>query len=500
MIRPLLARKALPFFLLAALLATLLPGVSWVPLVQAAAGPAGSRNGELGHPLAVDSSLDWNTFLGGKNGAFGGQVAIDKDGNVYVVGYGSDSWGAPVRPFTDDASQTPDVSVAKLDSGGNLLWNTFLGGAGIDFGGYIAVDGSGNAYVAGTSQNAWSCSPVTCTVRSFSDADPIFVAKLDTHGELIWNSFLGGRPVDTDVAITVDDSAAVYVTSAAPRSWGSPLRPFSEGFDALVAKLDTDGRLIWHTFLGGYESDRGMDIAADHNGNIYVIGTSYDAWDCAPAAPSCVVRGYSSLDAFVAKLNSTGLLLWTTFLGGETSDRGLSIAVDDRNRVYVSGTSTGTWGSPVRPYSPGSNPDGGDDAFAARLDASGHLIWNTFLGDKYPDTGACITAGSRGEVYVIGRGEGSWGSPYLDFAGYSDPFVARLNERGHLVWNTFLGSSKQDAGVGGAVDTTGHVFVAGYSSGTWGTPLRPFAGRPSIFVAQLTPFYSTVWMPLAVTD
>ncbi len=86
---------------------------------------------------------------------------MDGSGNVYVGGYSYATWGSPIRAYTSSA----DAFAAKLDSGGNLTWNTFLGGSGYDFGNGIAVDGSGNVYVGGYSCATWGSPIRAYTIR-----------------------------------------------------------------------------------------------------------------------------------------------------------------------------------------------------------------------------------------------------------------------------------------------------------------------------------------------
>ena len=84
---------------------------------------------------------------------------------------------------------------------------------------------------------------------------------------------------------------------------------------------------------------------------------------------------------------------------------------------------------------------------------------------------------TSGNVYVTGYSGATWGSPVRPFAGGTqDAFVAKLNGSGALQWNTFLGGSNDDQAQGIAVDTSGNVYVTGYSYATWGSPIRPFAG------------------------
>jgi hypothetical protein len=146
--------------------------------------------------ITFDPFLTWNTFLGGNGEDFGSALAVDGSGNVYVAGQSRANWGSPVRAFSGGY----DLFAAKLDSDGHLTWNTFLGSGGEDGGAALAVDGSGNVYVAGTSGASWG-SPV----RAYSgDSFNPFVAKLsDTtptpggNNPPVINSLTGGLSGDT---------------------------------------------------------------------------------------------------------------------------------------------------------------------------------------------------------------------------------------------------------------------------------------------------------------
>jgi hypothetical protein len=399
-------------------------------------------------PLFIDPTLTWNTFLGGSGDDFGYALAVDGTGNIYVAGYSSATWGSPVRAYSDSGNN--NFFAAKLDSTGNLIWNTFLGSSdGEGFGG-VAVDGSGNVYVAGFSQVTWG-SPV----RAFSGcnnvtADP-FAAKLDSNGNLIWNTFLGGcGGGQFGFAVAVDGSGNVYVAGRGVGASG-----------AFAAKLDSNGNLIWNTFLGSGDGG-GFAVAVDGSGNVYVAGQS-----------------------FAAKLDATGNLTWNTFLGGT----GYGIAVDMSGNVYVAGTSGATWGSPVRAFS------GVEDAFAAKLDANGNLTWNTFLGGSGFDAGRALALDVSGNVYVAGYSSATWGSPDRAYSGGYNAFAAKLDSNGNLTWNTFLGGSGFDLGFGLGVDMSGNVYVAGTSGGTWGSPVRAFSGGLDAFVAKLSAPYSAQIQP-----
>jgi hypothetical protein len=255
----------------------------------------------------------------------------------------------------------------------NLTWNTFLGGTSSDQGYGIALDESGNVFVAGVSNATWG-SPVRAHAGGQSDA---FVAKLDSSGNLIWNTFLGGGGQDVGYghAIAVDVSGNAYVVGYSDSTWGLPVNAYAGDYDAFVAKVDSNGNLTWNTFLGSSDQsnlnkgDIGRAIAVDGSGNVYVTGYSWDTW----GSPICAYTS-DRRDAFAAKLDGSGNLTWNTFLGSGGDDFGYGIAVDESGNSYVAGEGCGSWGSPMRAYA------GWCDGFAAKLDGSGQLTWNTFLG------------------------------------------------------------------------------------------------------------------------
>ncbi|MBZ5536572.1 MAG: SBBP repeat-containing protein [Acidobacteriia bacterium] len=429
-----------------------------------------------GKPLFIDPALTWNTFLGGSGEDWLCGVAVDGSGNVYVAGNSDASWGSPVRAY---GGGIYDAFAAKLDPGGNLIWNTFLGGSGDDEVYGLAVDGSGNVYVAGSSTASWGL-----PIRAYNAGDGLdphnvydaFVVKLDSSGNLIWNTFLGGSSFDEALGVAVDGSGNVYVAGDGWGSWGSPLRAYSNSFDVFAAKLGSGGNLIWNTFLGGSGIDYGLAVAVDGSGSVYVAGDSAASW----GSP---VRDYGGgkYDAFAAKLNSSGNLIWNTFLGGSGDDQARwRVAVDGSGNVYVAGLSDSSWGSPVRPYS------GNYDAYAAKLDSGGNLLWSTFLGGGAADYGEALEVDGSGNVYVAGVSEANWGSPLRAYGGGRDAYAAKLDSSGNLVWNIFLGGNGDDQAYGLAVDGSGNVYVAGSSSANWSSPVHAHGGGIDAFVTKIS--------------
>ena len=404
-------------------------------------------------------------------------VGVGSNGN-----YGADSTGlratiTQVTPdtgtptFTPTFTSTPSLTPTAVST---KAWNTFLGSSGDDGAIGVQVDANGYVYISGSSTESWG-SPI----RGFSGVKDVFVAKLDPYGNLVWNTFLGGGNSDGSANnLVLDGEGNIYVTGMSYTTWGTPLQPFSGGLsDAFVAKLTSDGSLQWNTFLGGNDTDESRSIVLDGTGNIYVSGASHATWGNPVRAFSETVN--NNYDAFAAKLSSSGFLLWNTFLGGGDFDVSNDITVDGSGNVYVAGSSWWfNWGNPVRPLT------GKIDGFAAKLNPTGDLVWNSFVGGPAVDYSQAIAVDGDGNIYLSGYSESIWGEPLHAYAGNGDAFSAKLNPTGSLVWNTFLGAGGYDYSNDLVLVESG-VYVAGHSAATWGNPWMDFAALDDVFVALL---------------
>jgi phosphatidylserine/phosphatidylglycerophosphate/cardiolipin synthase-like enzyme len=418
-----------------------------------------------GEIYTVDKTQPWNTFLGSSGDDFSFGMDTDGDGNTYVTGYGNAAWGNPIRAY----SNNNDVFVAKVDPSGALVWNTFLGGSEWDIVQSITVGDDGNIYVSGQSDTTWG-SPV----RGYSGDMDGFVAKLDPSGALLWNTFEGGSGSDRALGISADENGNVYLSGNSNATWGSPLDPYAGLNDAFVAKLDSSGALVWNTFLGENGDDVGYNIVLDESDNIYLSGYSTATW----GSPVRVYSG-SGQDAFAARLSSSGVLAWNTFLGGTGTDFGYHITLDESSNVYVTGHSTATWGNSVYAYS------SGQDAFAAKLNSSGELSWHTFLGGSGTDSGYSIEVDEDGNIHVAGASSAAWGNPIQPYTSDYDGAVIKLNPAGGLLATTFIGGSGADRAYGMELHGIGNIYLSGISSATWGSPVRAYDSGSDAFAVRL---------------
>lgn len=233
-------------------------------------------------------------------------------------------------------------------TGSGLVYSTFLGGSAYEESHDVAVDGMGRAYVTGTTGSSDFPTTPGAFDRSNNSSDAYVVALNSTGSNLLYSTFLGGTGGDWGIAIALDGAGNVYITGETQSidfpTTPDALSQSRHGYaaDAFVAKLTASGsRLAYGTFLGGRDHDRGTAIVVDGTGNAYVSGqTPSDDFPTTPNAFDTIYGGdvFDSMDAFVVKLNPVGSsLAYATFLGGSSSEYGTAIALDRASDPVVTG-------------------------------------------------------------------------------------------------------------------------------------------------------------------
>ena len=377
-----------------------------------------------------------------------------------------------------------------------LSYSTYLGGTSDEEENAIAVDSSGNVYIAGNTKS--SDFPVTSGVAQpafggrGSFGGDAYVIKYDPKGNrIVYATYLGGSADDNARGIAVDGSGRAYVTGETD-SRNFPLsQPFQGTFggltyDAFITRLSADGSaLSYSSYLGGSGNDLPAGVAVDSSGNAYITGRTFST-----NFPN--TNGFQTtfagrlFDGFLTKINAAGsAVAYSTYLGGNTYDFATAVALDASNNAYVTGF-TFSSGFPTKAAlqgtlaagsctSPGSSSSNCADAFVAKVDttASGaaSLVYSTFLGGGKNDYGNAIAVDSTGAVYIAGATD-STNFPTVNplqatIAGYYDAFVAKLNASGSaLVYSTYLGAPGYDEITALRVDGSGRAFVFGPTAST----------------------------------
>ncbi len=441
--------------------------------------------------LVIDPVVPfYSTYLGGANNDYGYGIALDAKGNAYITG-STASLNFPVLGCIQcvNAGGLADAFVTELNPGG-LVYSTYLGGAGNDYGYGIAVDPLGNAYVTGSTSSA-NFPVALCFQCLFQGgAADAFVTEIAAGGAgLVYSTYLGGKAADYGRAIAVDPAGDAFVTgNTTSKNFPVPGCVFGclpGGLsDAFVAELQRKPggpvALVYSDYLGGAANDYGYGIAVDPNQNVYVTGatSSVNFPVTAPACFQCAPQGLS--DAFVTHVAPFGAaLVNSTYLGGPTNDYGYGIAIDGQQTVYVTGSTAGPF--PLGPCFQCVYGGGASDAFVTRLDPGlVGIIYSTYLGGVGTDAGRGIAVDAMGDADVTGN-TNSKNFPVANcfqclLNGGMDAFVTSLTPPGvAVVYSTFLGGKGSDFGRGIAVNLAFNPTVH-YVTGYTNSPNFPIIG------------------------
>ena len=367
----------------------------------------------------------------------GHSLALGTDGSLYVVGYSTSPDFPIVNGFQTNLNGVQDAVVVKLAmSNGEIQFSSYLGGSNSDRAFGVAIDAAGNAYVAGGTLGT-NFPIVNAFKPQFGGGlRDGFLTKITPSGTIGFSTFLGGSGDEQiyDVAIDADGNIIVtgYTSSQNFPTVNALYKIFRGGTDDIfITKFNSEGsRLIFSTYLGGFASDNGVRLAVDKDNNIYVTGTTLSPDFPIKNAPQ--PRHAGAYDAFLIKLHPDGQDAdFSTFLGGEDTDGGTSVAVDKDGYIYVAGFTNSIGFYAINAI--GGFLRGARDGFVVKMapDAS-RLVYSTYLGDFGAESATSLAVDGAGNAYVTGFTTSS-AFPVLPnafqstLAGGQDGFIVKIN-------------------------------------------------------------------------
>lgn len=326
----------------------------------------GQQDGFIAKLSADGSQLLWSTYFGESGRGFIRDMDIDSSGNVYVVQTDINDTTHPhvtVGAWDTTLATAYDAFVAKINSDAtSVIWGTYVGGNGtVDLGTpSIRVDSQGNVYAAG---GTWSTNLTTSAgayqTSSAGGTSDIHMIKFDSTGDMVFSTYLGGsateygsthnlfldsseRPVygGTTTSSDFPTTAGTYQTT-----YGGSGGSGNYTGDNFVVKLSTDGTtLLSSTFVGGSSGEGLEGISVDSDDNVYISGATYSS-DFPTTSNSYQNVLNSDAEFFASKLSSDfATLMYSTFIGGNSTDFGRSSITDTNGNFYVGGqTQSSDW-------------------------------------------------------------------------------------------------------------------------------------------------------------
>jgi hypothetical protein len=265
----------------------------------------------------------------------------DAAGNVYVAGDASEA--LPGNTFAGFY----DRFLVKFDSAGTQLWSREFGTVAGDWVTGLAIDGAGNLYVAGYTDDSTG-------MLTTPDIGHAFLAKYDGAGTALWTRTIASTGYERSTGVATDGSGNIYVVGGTTGDFDGSGNAGGEA-DAYVVKYDGAGNRIWGRQLGTAKRDEAGAVAADTAGNVYVVGGTYGGFDT-PATGGRSV-------AFVAKYDTAGTRAWVRQTPA-SAERASAVAVDPRGDVFIAGVCYGALDG-----QPGIGGDG--DVFVMKFSTDG---------------------------------------------------------------------------------------------------------------------------------
>lgn len=422
-------------------------------------------------PLVIDPVVLAATLSGSTlNKNFGHTATFDNAGNIYAGGI-SFGAGYPTNSGsfqTDFAGGERDICVSKYNpTGTQMLYATYIGGAGDDFPHSMVTDFSGQLYIYGSSTSINYPTTSNAVQPQHGGLSDIIVSKLNTDGsQLVGSTYLGGTDVDG-----VNQS----------------------------------------TYFGNYGDDFRGEIIVDAQGNAYV--SSHCSSSDFPVTNNAYDQTYNSnsgptflidQDAVVLKLNSDlSALYWATFLGGDGTDTGAGLRLDDNNNVYVTGNAGHSNFPTVAGGYQTTHLGGVEDAYVALISADGsELLKSTFFGTTGNDHSYFIDIDEQDNIHILGQSNGViTPTPSVTYStnNNSPQFLAAFDKSlSTLIYQTNIGNGALPAGtsqfqfvpVALMVDKCDNIYFSGYYAQE-GLPTTPNAiesnGSNSFYLGVLDP-------------
>lgn len=328
---------------------------------------AGAQSEAILAKYNSSGSVQWVARVSSTQIDIGNSVATDSSGNIYVTGQGGA--GAVITAFNSDGTAFGttlanaggnDAFIIKYNPSGVVQWVARIASTGNDIGFAIATDSAGNVVVAGQGGNAvvtaFSSNGVAFGTTLANDgAGDAFLVEYDTNGIVQWVARVGSTQADIGFGLAVDGtSGQIYITgqsgtgvtvtayNANTTAFGTTLAS-AGSTDVFLIAYNTSGAVQWVARMGSAAADTGRAVTTDSSGNVYVAGFyggTFTAFSSNGVAFGTTLTSTGSVEAFLVKYSSSGIVQWVAQMVGTGTDIGFAVRTDSAGDVYVSGQAT----------------------------------------------------------------------------------------------------------------------------------------------------------------
>jgi hypothetical protein len=444
--------------------------------------------------MAQTPAWAWAKSAGNNDFDEANSICTDRTGNIYSAGYfHSDSiiFGNTTLINSGDY----DMFLTKYDNNGNVLWAKRAGNYDYDVALGVATDIANNVYVTGCFYDTLITFDSISLLNSYDSIGhgDFFIVKYDSSGNVIWAISDGGRNDDQSYSINTDAFCNVYVSgffTSDSLFFGNDTLLNTDisschcDIDFFIAKYDSSGNFLWAKKGGPVALVNNYPSTIDKWGNVYVTGCFIEASITIDTVTIFNSSNPLSTDMFIAKYDSNGNLIWTRNSTGTYDEIPNSIIADTFGNIYLGGQIdllTHTFGSITLTNM------GGQDAFLAKYDSNGNVIWAQSYGDNYNDVIHSLAMDAIGNIYFAGY----FGSPSVTIGPFilQNPglLIAKLDSGGSAIWalEPSGGITKNEIATDGFNNlyVTGSFYAATINFGSY--QLANAGGFADMYIAKL---------------
>lgn len=363
-------------------------------------------------------------------------LRIDGADNIIVAGVADDDSTLVTSGVhqTNYGGGSQDGIVAKFNNNGVRIWATYIGGSSTEWIRNADVDGSNNIYVCGYTTSSNGIATSGAHQFAYASGSDAFLVKFSTNGQRIWGTYYGGSSNEDSWEVSVDQNADVILlgqsasTSGIATS-GSHQTSLGGSVDAMVVKFDSSGAQLWGTYYGGSGLDRGIALETGADACIYIGGHTQSSNGIATSGAHQTSLA-DAQDAFLAKLDSSGVRQWGTYYGGSSSEWMYEIVEFEGDVILSAQTAATTGIATTDGYQASSG--GSTDGCMVMFSPTGVRVWGTYYGGTGSDRINGIDCSASDRLYACGESTSdnaiaSSGTHQTSRVGQTDGFLARFS-------------------------------------------------------------------------
>ncbi len=398
---------------------------------------------------------------------------------------GSFSGTTTIGGQTLTSNGASDIFIAKLNSNGNLVWAKSFGSVSFDYAFDIDCEPGGNFFITGGFRQTMTLMPNT-TITSSGGLD-LFTAKFNTNGDCLWAKTATGLASEYGNEIVIGDNNNICVigNTTGQMIFGSDTLFHTDSTDLFIASYNSVGNLLWVKGIPGYGNAGARGVDIDILGNTVVAG-SFNGSISIDTFNFNSTSQYLN-DVFIAKYSASGSILWAKHYGGLGDDYARGVGTDSLGNIYVSGV----FSNSVNFDGNTLIANGNTDIFLLKLSPSGNFLWIRQFGNSGTEEGCEIEVSPDGNVFITGGFSQTitLGGNTFSSQGIRNVFVAKIDMNGNVVWAKTAGSSTDDVNYAIGLNTMNEdICTVGTFSGVFsdGSSSLTSAGNVDSYISKIS--------------